>query len=159
MEKKYFTIKEAAELLGVTPLTLRNWDKSGKLSASRNPINNYRVYRREDIEDIVGELEFGNTEKNKNIEESASPSGKQMKRKLIVRHIDDVEKTEGSKQSNETRGFSTSPATQADSHQSKTSAWQTPPSDQPESGLAREGSRTTSEQQDDWFERNLYSRE
>lgn len=57
--KKYLTIKEAAELLSVTPLTLRNWDKSGKLLASRNPINNYRVYRREDIEELLGEIEFG----------------------------------------------------------------------------------------------------
>ena len=26
-ENKYITIKEAAKILGVTPLTLRNWDK------------------------------------------------------------------------------------------------------------------------------------
>ncbi|MBI3074698.1 MAG: MerR family DNA-binding transcriptional regulator [Parcubacteria group bacterium] len=57
--KKYFTIKEAAELLSVTPLTLRNWDKAGKLLASRNPINNYRVYRKEDIEELLGKIEFG----------------------------------------------------------------------------------------------------
>lgn len=50
MIKKYLTIKEAAELVGVTPLTLRNWDKAGKLRACRNPINNYRVYRPVDIE-------------------------------------------------------------------------------------------------------------
>ena len=57
MPKKYLTIKEAANLIGVTPLTLRNWDRSGKLIASRNPINNYRVYRREDIDEILGEIE------------------------------------------------------------------------------------------------------
>jgi len=50
MIKKYLTVKETAELIGVTPLTLRNWDKSGKLKAYRNPINNYRVYKPEDIE-------------------------------------------------------------------------------------------------------------
>lgn len=50
MIKKYITVKEAAYLVGVTPLTLRNWDKLGKLKAHRNPINNYRVYRPEDIE-------------------------------------------------------------------------------------------------------------
>lgn len=50
MIKKYITVKEAAQLVGVTPLTLRNWDKAGKLKAYRNPINNYRVYRPEDIE-------------------------------------------------------------------------------------------------------------
>lgn len=50
MIKKYLTVKEVAELIGVTPLTLRNWDRDGKLKALRNPINNYRVYRPEDIE-------------------------------------------------------------------------------------------------------------
>ena len=49
-KKPYFTIGEVAYHLGVTPLTLRNWDKAGKLKARRNPINNYRVYRRSDIE-------------------------------------------------------------------------------------------------------------
>ncbi len=57
MEKQYFTIKEAAGLLGVTPLTLRNWDKKGKLVAYRHPVNNYRVYKLEDIEAIFNKLE------------------------------------------------------------------------------------------------------
>ena len=51
MENKpqYLSIKEAAELLGVTPTTLRNWDKSGKLVAHRDPVNNYRLYSVEDV--------------------------------------------------------------------------------------------------------------
>jgi len=48
--KRFLTIKEASNLLGVTPLTLRNWDKSGKIRAFRHPINNYRLYKQEDIE-------------------------------------------------------------------------------------------------------------
>ncbi len=48
--KEYLTVKEAADLLGVTPLTLRNWDKAGKMKAYRNPINNYRIYKLEDVE-------------------------------------------------------------------------------------------------------------
>ena len=50
MIKQYLTIKEVAQLIGVTPLTLRNWDKAGKLKACRNPLNNYRVYKSGDIE-------------------------------------------------------------------------------------------------------------
>ena len=50
MERKYISIKDAARMLGVTPLTLRNWDKKGILTAYRNPINNYRVYRLDQIE-------------------------------------------------------------------------------------------------------------
>jgi DNA-binding transcriptional MerR regulator len=57
MEKKYYTIKYVAKMLSVTPLTLRNWDKSGKLKAYRNPVNNYRVYKPEEIELFVRRME------------------------------------------------------------------------------------------------------
>jgi len=54
--EKYLTIKEAAKYLGVTPLTLRNWDKKGKLSPTRHPINNYRVYDRDELETLYKKL-------------------------------------------------------------------------------------------------------
>ena len=57
MIKRYLTIKEVSKLLGVTPLTLRNWDKVGKLKAYRNPINNYRVYKPEEIELFLRKIE------------------------------------------------------------------------------------------------------
>jgi DNA (cytosine-5)-methyltransferase 1 len=57
MEKGYLTVKEVAKILGVTPLTLRNWDKAGKLKAYRNPINNYRVYKYEEIELFLRKIE------------------------------------------------------------------------------------------------------
>lgn len=50
---EYLTIKDAAELLGVTPTTLRNWDKSKKLVAHRNPVNGYRLYAVEDVTKIL----------------------------------------------------------------------------------------------------------
>lgn len=40
----YLTTQEAAELIGVSPKTLRRWDNDGKLKASRHPINGYRLY-------------------------------------------------------------------------------------------------------------------
>lgn len=55
--KRYLTIKEAAKLLGVTPLTLRNWDTKGRLKALRHPINNYRIYKPEDIELFLRKIE------------------------------------------------------------------------------------------------------
>ncbi len=55
--KSYLTIKEVANLLGVTPLTLRNWDQKGKLKALRNPINNYRIYKAEEIELFLRKIE------------------------------------------------------------------------------------------------------
>lgn len=55
--KQYYTVGEASYILGVTPLTLRNWDKAGKLRAKRNPMNNYRVYRASDIERLLRSIE------------------------------------------------------------------------------------------------------
>ena len=56
-QKRYLKIKEVAQILDITPLTLRNWDKSGKLKAYRNPINNYRIYKPEDIELFLRKIE------------------------------------------------------------------------------------------------------
>jgi len=57
MEPKYLTIKQVATMLSVSTLTLRNWDKRGRLIAHRHPMNNYRVYKLEDIEKIVRQIE------------------------------------------------------------------------------------------------------
>lgn len=57
MEKRYLTTQQAAGILGVTPLTLRNWDKKGALTAYRNPVNNYRVYRLDQIELFLRKIE------------------------------------------------------------------------------------------------------
>ena len=61
--QKYITIKKAAKLLHVTPLTLRNWDRTGKLKAYRHPINNYRVYRLDQIEEMLRRLEGSRVKK------------------------------------------------------------------------------------------------
>lgn len=50
-------MNEVAQLLGVTPLTVRNWDKKGALVAFRNPMNNYRLYRIEDVESLLKQIE------------------------------------------------------------------------------------------------------
>ena len=55
---KYLTIKQASKLLHVTTLTLRNWDKKGILKPYRNPANNYRVYRLDQIEGFLRRLEL-----------------------------------------------------------------------------------------------------
>jgi hypothetical protein len=43
------TIKGAAEILGVSEMTLRRWDAAGKFKARRHPINGYRLYDRERV--------------------------------------------------------------------------------------------------------------
>nr|WP_322550371.1 DNA (cytosine-5-)-methyltransferase [Flavobacterium sp. LB-N7T] len=47
---EYMTLSETSEYIGKSKETLRRWDKEGKLSAVREPISNYRVYRKSDID-------------------------------------------------------------------------------------------------------------
>ena len=57
MKGRYLTIKDASRYVGVTPLTLRNWDKRGMLTAFRHPVNNYRLYRMEELEKFIKSIE------------------------------------------------------------------------------------------------------
>lgn len=66
MPKKFLTVKEVAQLLGVSPLTVRNWDQKGKLIAYRHPVNNYRLYKVEDVEILMRQIE-GSREKNRKL--------------------------------------------------------------------------------------------
>lgn len=63
MPKKYLTVREVARLLNVTPLTVRNWDARGKLTAHRHPMNNYRMYKNEDVEELIKEFEISKVAK------------------------------------------------------------------------------------------------
>lgn len=67
-ESKFINIKAAAKMLGVSPLTLRNWDKQKKLIAFRHPFNNYRVYKTEDINQFLNRIENTNKPKRVKIE-------------------------------------------------------------------------------------------
>ena len=57
--RDFVQIRDAARLLGVSEGTLRNWDRAGKLSALRHPVNGYRMYRVADLRAIVQELANG----------------------------------------------------------------------------------------------------
>ena len=54
--KQYLTVKQVAKIIGVTELTLRNWDNAGKFTAARHPINNYRVYTLDQIDDLMKKM-------------------------------------------------------------------------------------------------------
>lgn len=54
---RYLRIKEAAEYLGVSPNTLRNWGRSGKLAERRHPINDYRLYAKKELDALLKEAE------------------------------------------------------------------------------------------------------
>lgn len=50
---KLLTIKKASELLGVTPLTLRRWDKNGRLIAIRIGSGKHRRYEESKLLDLI----------------------------------------------------------------------------------------------------------
>lgn len=78
MDDTYITIKKAAEILGVSPLTLRNWDKAGKFPAKRHPMNNYRVYKVSDLLKIAEDIDFN----------KSSSNSRDRVKKLLVRHLE-----------------------------------------------------------------------
>ncbi|MDQ0477271.1 DNA (cytosine-5-)-methyltransferase [Chryseobacterium sp. MDT2-18] len=53
---EYLTISETAKLLNKSTKTLRRWDEEGKLSAFREPMSNYRVYRKDEVETLFAEF-------------------------------------------------------------------------------------------------------
>lgn len=53
---KLLKIKEAADLLGVNPATLRKWDKEGKLPAIKISKRGDRRYKHEDIENFLKKI-------------------------------------------------------------------------------------------------------
>ena len=57
----YLQIKAAAALLGVAPNTLRNWDRTGKIQVYRHPVNNYRLYKKADLQRLLASIELTGT--------------------------------------------------------------------------------------------------
>lgn len=55
--KSYLRIKEAADFLGVSPNTVRTWGRDGKIPEYRHPINNYRLFKRGDLEGLLKQIE------------------------------------------------------------------------------------------------------
>ncbi len=48
--KEYYSISEVSEILDKSTETLRRWDNSGKLPATREPFSEYRIYKKEQLE-------------------------------------------------------------------------------------------------------------
>lgn len=62
---EFLTVKEAAEFLGVSPNTIRNWGREAKIPEHRHPINNYRLYRRDDLEALLKPVQKPSNKKAK----------------------------------------------------------------------------------------------
>ena len=57
--KQYWTVKQAANFLGLTTVTLRKWDKLGQLKAYRHPANRYRLYKRIELAAFLKRIKKG----------------------------------------------------------------------------------------------------
>lgn len=53
MKKRLLRIKQAADVLGVTPLTLRRWDKKGTLKAIRIGTREDRRYDPQELKKLI----------------------------------------------------------------------------------------------------------
>jgi DNA (cytosine-5)-methyltransferase 1 len=53
----YIRVQEAAEILGVSPNTVRAWGADGKIAEHRHPVNNYRLYKRAELEKVLWKVE------------------------------------------------------------------------------------------------------
>jgi len=56
-QQGFVRVKQAAELLGVSPNTIRAWGAAGKIPEYRHPVNRYRLYKQADLEAVLTELE------------------------------------------------------------------------------------------------------
>lgn len=53
----YVRVQEAAKILGVVPNTVRKWGATGKIPEYRNPANDFRLYKREELEAFLRRIE------------------------------------------------------------------------------------------------------
>lgn len=54
--KAYLKVKKAAEMLGVSIMTLHRWDAKGKLKARRHPLNRYRLYKITELKSLLKKI-------------------------------------------------------------------------------------------------------
>lgn len=66
----YLRVSEAAEYLGVSPNTLRNWERAGKIVAHRHPVNSYRLFKREELDALLKQVQEPDEQKNKRTRKS-----------------------------------------------------------------------------------------
>ena len=55
--KDFLRISEAAEYLGVSPNTLRNWENAGKIAAHRHPVNGYRLFKQAELDALLRQVQ------------------------------------------------------------------------------------------------------
>ena len=72
----YLVISEAAEYLGVSPNTLRNWVNAGKVAAIRHPVNDYRLFDRTALDALLKEVATATRKAVKQVQTGRNSKGK-----------------------------------------------------------------------------------
>ncbi|GAB1308280.1 DNA (cytosine-5-)-methyltransferase [Urechidicola sp. KH5] len=54
--KDYYSLNEVSQILGKSKETLRRWDREGKFIAVREPISQYRIYKKDQINELLNQL-------------------------------------------------------------------------------------------------------
>ncbi|NQX82249.1 MAG: DNA (cytosine-5-)-methyltransferase [Flavobacteriaceae bacterium] len=54
--KEYYSLNEVSLILGKSKETLRRWDREGKFSAVREPISQYRIYKKDQVNALLDQL-------------------------------------------------------------------------------------------------------
>lgn len=54
--KDYYSLNEVSQILGKSKETLRRWDRDGKFTAVREPISQYRIYKKDQINSLLEQL-------------------------------------------------------------------------------------------------------
>jgi DNA (cytosine-5)-methyltransferase 1 len=57
VKQQFLTVRQAAKRLDVSPNTVRTWGASGRLPEYRHPLNNYRLFKKNDVERLRHKLE------------------------------------------------------------------------------------------------------
>ena len=55
--KMFITVDEASLLLGVSKSTVRNWADDGFIPTYRHPKNNYRLFKRDEINEVLWKIQ------------------------------------------------------------------------------------------------------
>ena len=55
--RDFLRVAEAAEYLGVSPNTLRNWENASKIAAHRHPVNGYRLFKKKELDALLKRLQ------------------------------------------------------------------------------------------------------
>lgn len=56
VKEEFVLVKEAAEMLGVCPNTIRAWGDNGQITEYRHPVNQYRMFKRKELEHLLKKM-------------------------------------------------------------------------------------------------------